>query len=179
MARGGDQKRIAGAVFGVIGIILVVAALIVDKISGYYPSKSSDDTYSTCGWQKTKCESDFCVAIKYSKFCDDDNKYCDAETAGQCWLAFCILAIVGGVVGLGVEFGKRTKFTELSYFASMLFCILALISFFVNNGYCWHKKTVEDERQRLEASSIIMIVNCLVFLIAGVCSHDRSGYIKI
>ena len=178
MARGGDQKRIAGAVFGVIGIILVAVALGIDEISGFYAKKSSDDSLATCGWQKLTASSDFgSSSAKYSTYCDYDDDACDAETAGQCWFVFCILAIVGGVVGLGVEFLKRTKFTELSYFAAMLFCILALISFFAKNGYCWDSDSIYDER--LAASSIIMIINCLVFLIAGVCSHDKSGYIKI
>ena len=176
-----DRRRV-GMIFGAIGVIGAITALVVDEIVLFYSSKNKDfdDSYGSCGWNKIRGKlGGISISEKYDNCCSGSNNCCDAETAGILWLVWIILCIVCGVIGIGVELGKRKKFTELCYDAACIFSFVAVISYFVNNELCWDSSDVKHERSRFGTSAWTMVATSVCLFIAAVLSHDKHGYIRI
>ena len=119
-----------GGIIGGIGCLLIMIAMIVNNLSGYTGGVSYyhyQQIGITCKWDKVCSNYAMGECIEYSdSIC---NIYNCPKGAGQSWLAFSIIGLFIGVIGVILCFISFLKFIQPHikwlFIASAICCAIA------------------------------------------------------
>ena len=127
-----------GGITGGIGFILIMIAMIVNNLSGYTGGIGNAGQGITCKWDK------FCYNYGIGQCYEYSDSICNIyncpKGAGQAWLAFSIIALFIGLIGVVLCFISFLKSIQPHikwlFIASAICCAIAnFIWIGENNNY--------------------------------------------
>eukprot|EP01084_Bolivina_argentea_P179483 310141_1 len=176
------NKGRIGAVFGLLGLVCIIVAMLSNNISGYEYTVIflgvHVTTKLTCRWSTF----DFCVnnqcenGVEYGTWCDNssqasaDGDWCEQQRGGQSFIAMLliilIISLVAVLTAILSHLKKVQKFVRWLFLISAILCIIAVVVWVGtsdSNNLCYD---TDLDGLYWGASLILTVIACIMFVIA-------------